>query len=182
MPLYGYVMIAVGSVLWALAFPLARSKYKGSLRLDRRARWGVALQAIGYTMLWQGSFWTRSLPPWRMGTSILLFGIACALSWTSAGSLGKQLRVDAALIANHRLIRSGPYGVVRHPIYASMLAVVAGTGLVIAPWYLLLTAIAVFLAGTEVRIRTEDALLESHFGEEFRQYRRAVKGLIPFVA
>jgi protein-S-isoprenylcysteine O-methyltransferase Ste14 len=141
----------------------------------------VALQAIGYSLLWQASFWTRSIALWRTGASVLLFATACLLSWTAAGTLGQQLRVDAALIADHRLVCSGPYRVVRHPIYASMLAVLAGTGLLIAPWYLLLIGSAVFLVGTEVRMRTEDALLESHFGQEFRQYRRAVKGLIPFV-
>jgi protein-S-isoprenylcysteine O-methyltransferase Ste14 len=63
-----------------------------------------------------------------------------------------------------------------------MLAILVGTGLLIAPWYLLLIGLAVFLIGTLVRISAEDGLLESHFGDEFRQYRRAVKGLIPFVA
>jgi len=40
---------------------------------------------------------------------------------------------------------------------------------------------AIFLAGTAIRIRTEDALLESRFGDEFRAYRRTVPRFIPFV-
>jgi len=182
MPLHAYLIIAVGTVLWALSFPFARSKNKGALTLDRRARWGVALQAIGYTALWQGHFWTRSLSPWQTYASALLFLAACALSWTAALALGTQFRVDAAVIAGHRLVRSGPYGIVRHPIYTSMLAVLLGTGILIAPWYLLLPGIGLFLIGTGIRIRVEDALLEASFGEEFQQYRRSVKGFIPFVA
>jgi len=182
MPLYVYLIVAAGTVLWALSFPVARSKHKGGLALDRRARWGVVLQAIGYTVLWQGHFWTRSLAPWRIYASVALFAIACALSWAAALALGKQFRVDAAVMAGHQLVRSGPYGLVRHPIYTSMLAVLLGTGVLIAAWYLLLAGVVLFLAGTAIRTRVEDALLEARFGEEFRQYRRSVKGLIPFLA
>ena len=182
MPLHACLIIAVGTILWALAFPIARSKHKGALTFDRRARWGVALQAIGYTVLWQGQFWNRSLAPWRICASVALFAAACALSWTATIALGKQLRVDAALIEGHRLVRSGPYGIVRHPIYTSMLAVLLGTGILIAGWYLLPAGIVLFLVGTAIRIRVEDSLLEGRFAGEFQQYRRSVKGFIPFIA
>ena len=182
MPLYAYLIVAVGTILWALAFPFARSKHKGALSLDPRARWGVALQAIGYTVLWQGHFWTRSLAPWRIYASIALFAAACALSWTAAFTLGKEFRVDAAVIAGHRLVRSGPYALVRHPIYTSMLTVLLGTGVLIAAWYLLLAGVVLFLIGTAIRMRVEDSLLEARFGDEFRQYRRSVKAFIPFIA
>jgi protein-S-isoprenylcysteine O-methyltransferase Ste14 len=182
MPLYAYLIIAAGTILWALPFPIARSKYKGALTLDRGARWGVALQAIGYTVLWQGSFWIRSPAPWQTYLSALLLVAACALSWMSAITLGKQFRVDAGIIAGHRLVRSGPYRIVRHPIYTSMLALLLGTGVLIAPWYLLLAGVLLFLVGTVIRTRVEDTLLEARFGDEFRQYRGSVKGFIPFVA
>jgi len=39
----------------------------------------------------------------------------------------------------------------------------------------------VFLAGTEIRVRTEDALLASRFPQEFEAYRRSVRAYIPFV-
>jgi len=176
-----YIILAAGTVLWCLPFPLARRKQKGLPTLDRRARWGVALEGIAYTALWQAPFWRRSLASWQTALSILLFAIACAFSWTAAFTLGRHLRVDAALAGNHALVRSGPYGIVRHPIYTSMLALLAGSGILLAPWYLLAPAIAIFLAGTAIRIRTEDALLESRFGDEFRAYRRTVPRFIPFV-
>jgi protein-S-isoprenylcysteine O-methyltransferase Ste14 len=181
MPIHTYVIVLAGTLLWAIPFPLVRSKQGGSLTKDRRARGGVALQGIGYALLWQGSFWTRTPEHWQTELSILLFAMACLLSWTSAFRLGSQLRVDAALADNHQLIRSGPYRLVRHPIYSSMLGVLVGTGVVIAPWYLMLGGLALFLIGTEIRMRTEDKLLESRFGEEFRNYKRAVSGFIPFV-
>jgi protein-S-isoprenylcysteine O-methyltransferase Ste14 len=179
--MYAYGIVVAGTILWVIPFPLVRAKQKGLLTLDRTARWGVALEGIGYTLLWQGSFWTRSPALWQTGLSILLFVMACTLSWTAAFALGRQLRVDAALAANHELIRSGPYRFVRHPIYTSMLGVLAGTGVLVAPWYLMLPGLAVFLIGTEIRMRTEDRLLEARFGDKFRNYRQTVPGLLPFV-
>ena len=178
---FHYAILAAGTVLWFFPFLLVRSRFKGALTLDRRARWGVVLEGLSYTALWQGPFWTRSPEAWQTALAIALFAIACALSWTSAFALGRQLRVDAALTDDHRLVRSGPYRLVRHPIYTSMLGVLTGTGVLIAPWYLLAPALAIFLLGTIIRVRVEESLLESRFGEEFRQYRRTVPALIPFV-
>lgn len=181
LPLYTYGIIAAGTTLWAASFPLQRSKQKGWLKLDPRARWGVALEGIGYTLLWQGKFWMRPLASWQTQLATLLFATACVLSWSAAFALGKHLRVDAVLISDHRLIRSGPYRIVRHPIYTSMLCVVVATGTLIAPWYLFVAALSLFLFGTEIRMFTEEKLLESQFGDEFRDYRRAVKGLVPLL-
>ncbi|HEX3748460.1 MAG TPA: isoprenylcysteine carboxylmethyltransferase family protein [Bryobacteraceae bacterium] len=177
-----YAIPAAGTALWCFPFLLARGRLQVSLTRDRRARWGVALEGLGYTLLWQGSFWLRSPARWQIALAAVLFAIACALSWTAAQSLGRHLRVDAALEDEHRLIRTGPYRFMRHPIYTSMLAVLLGTGIPIAPWSLLVPALALFLLGTAIRVRVEEALLESRFGDEFRRYRQSVAALIPFVA
>lgn len=47
----------------------------------------------------------------------------------------------------------------RHPIYTSMLCVLAGTGLMITPLPVLLLSTLVFIAGPEIRVRIEDKLL-----------------------
>lgn len=140
------------------------------------------MQFAAYTLLWQGHFWTRSLPPWRTLLSIALFAVAAALSWTSSHALRGQLRVDASLGAEHKLVRSGPYNLVRHPIYTSMLVVLCATAVIITPWPLFLVSLVLFVAGTEIRVRTEEKLLASHFGAEFQDYKRAVPAYIPFLA
>jgi protein-S-isoprenylcysteine O-methyltransferase Ste14 len=181
MPVYIYCLVAAGTILWASAFPVFRSGAHGALTLDRRARWGVALQCVGYSMLWQGAFWKRRPEPWRVGLSMALFAAAFLLSWAAARTLGRHLRVDAAVDSGHQLVQSGPYRVVRHPIYTSMLAVVAATGILVAPLYLFIAGLLTFLVGTEIRMRLEEALLVSRFGDQFQSYRRAVPRLIPFL-
>ena len=118
---------------------------------------------------------------WRASISILLLTLAVLLSWTSVRALGRHLRLDAALSTDHQLVRSGPYRFVRHPIYTSMLCVLLGTGSMISPGWLLLIALSVFIAGTEIRVRIEDRLLASRFGVEFQEYRRSVSAYVPFI-
>jgi len=62
-----------------------------------------------------------------------------------------------------------------------MLCVLLGTGFVITPLPLLALSLLVFMAGTEVRVRIEDGLLFSRFGERFRNYQRSVPAYIPFL-
>ena len=89
--------------------------------------------------------------------------------------------IDAALDPTHELVRSGPYLLVRHPIYTSMLCVLLGTGVLISPFYLLLLAAPLFLIGTEIRMRVEDRMLASRFGDGFREYQRDVPPLVPLL-
>lgn len=176
-----YFILAAGSILWCAPFVFARTKRRIPFQLDRRVRWGITLECVAYSLLWQGSFWERSPGWWRVALSVFLFVLACALSWTGARALGRHFRVDAAVDSTHELVRSGPYRLVRHPIYTSMLCVLLGTGLVISPLYLLLLAVLVFIIGTEIRMRVEDGLLASRFGEQFRDYRHNVPRLVPFL-
>lgn len=107
--------------------------------------------------------------------------LASLLSWTATRALGRHLRFDAALTPDHQLVRSGPYRILRHPIYTSMFCLLRGTGFIVTPIPLLLAATAIFIAGTEIRVRIEDGLLASRFGAEFREYQRSVSAYIPFV-
>ncbi len=133
MPTYAYLILVLGWVLWLTPFFRARQAEKPAKQVDRRARWGILLVAIAYTLLWQGHFWERSPQPWQVALSIVLFVLASLLSWTGARALGRQWRIDAGLSADHELVMSGPYRFVRHPIYTSLLCILLGTGFLITP-------------------------------------------------
>ena len=182
MPRYAYIILAVGWILWLMPFFIAESRgRKPAGTLDRRARWGMVIQAISYFVLWLGAFWARTPQPWQVALSVLLLLLAMSLSWTATPALGQQWRMDAGLNADHELVRAGAYRLVRHPIYASMLCVFLGTGFMIATWPCFLAAAVVFLIGTEIRVRIEDGLLASRFGEQFRAYSRSTSAYVPFL-
>jgi protein-S-isoprenylcysteine O-methyltransferase Ste14 len=106
---------------------------------------------------------------------------AVVMAWQAVAHLGKQFRLHAGLYDDHELVRTGPYGIVRHPIYCSLLGMLAANCLLLTRWPWALVALAIFIAGTEIRVRSEEKLLASRFPEEFAAYRRQVPAYLPFV-
>ena len=178
---YAYAILVAGWVLWWLPFVLIKRNRTRAQVVDRRARWGVALVGVAYAMLWQSKFWQRPLPAWQVALAAGLFLIAALLSWTGVRALGRQWRVEAGVNPDHELVTRGPYRVVRHPIYTSMLCMFLGTGCLVTAPVLLLVATLVFVVGTEIRVRIEDGLLASRFGDRFREYQQSVPAYIPFL-
>jgi protein-S-isoprenylcysteine O-methyltransferase Ste14 len=181
MPTYAYAILVAGWLLWMTPFALIKRSRDAAKQIDRRARWGVVIVAIGYSLLWQGKFWLRQPHSWQVFLAMVFFALGILLSWTSTRALGRHWRIDAGLSSDHELIRGGPYRLVRHPIYTSMLCVLLATGFVVTPLPLFLLAIVVFLIGTEIRVRIEDKLLASQFGDTFHQYQQQVPAYIPFL-
>jgi protein-S-isoprenylcysteine O-methyltransferase Ste14 len=79
----------------------------------------------------------------------------------------------------HALICTGPYRVVRHPIYTGLLLALAGTALAIGEWRGVL-AVALAALGFVLKLRIEEARMRETF-PEYDRYRRRVAALIPFV-
>jgi protein-S-isoprenylcysteine O-methyltransferase Ste14 len=181
-PVYAYVVVIAGVCLWLLPFVLTGWNKSAPQSVDRRSRWGLVLEVIGYSLMLLSRFWAMSPELWRVMASVSFLVLAVLLSWTATRALGRRhLRFDAAIGTEHDLVRHGPYHLVRHPIYTSMLCVLWGIGFMAAPPLLFAVATAVFLAGTEIRVRIEDGLLEARFGEQFREYRRSTRAYLPLV-
>ena len=180
MPAYTYAILIAGIAAWFTPFVFAHRKTTAASTVDKRSRWGMLLQFAAFTLLWQGHFWTRHVSLWHLVVCLTSFALAILISWSSSQALGQHLRVDAALGAEHQLIRSGPYALVRNPIYTSMLLVMCAIAVVITPWQLFVASLILFVIGTEIRVRTEEHLLAERFGEGFQAYRKSVPAYIPF--
>jgi protein-S-isoprenylcysteine O-methyltransferase Ste14 len=115
----------------------------------------------------------------RRWAGVLLAWASAALAIAAIRVLGRHWSLQARLLPGHRLVREGPYAHVRHPIYAAMLGLLVGTGLNVTPWLVLAAATALYLAGTWLRLGTEDALLRQQFGDEFVRYAAEVHALWP---
>ncbi|MGA7850857.1 MAG: isoprenylcysteine carboxylmethyltransferase family protein [Terriglobales bacterium] len=121
-------------------------------------------------------------PVVEWGLAALTVAIAVASTWlvnAAARRLGKQWALAARLVEDHTLIQDGPYRFVRNPIYAGMFGMLVATGLAMTQWTPLLVASVLFIAGTYIRIRSEERLLREAFGAEFEEYARNVPALIP---
>lgn len=124
---------------------------------------------------------TEPIAWWRVVAALSLQPVALVLAWGAVRHLGRQFRINAGLYDDHELVETGPYAFVRHPIYASLFAMLLSCLLLLTPLIWAAVAVVLFLVGTEIRVRTEDGLLASRFGERFDDYRRGVPAYIPLI-
>lgn len=93
-------------------------------------------------------------------------------------SLGRNWSGRVVLKYGQELVSTGPYGLVRHPIYTGLLVALTGTALYDGRWRAVLGLI-LFAIGFWLKARSEERLLDGEFGEEYRSYRARTPMLIP---
>jgi protein-S-isoprenylcysteine O-methyltransferase Ste14 len=188
------VSFAVILALWfgfAGVFLLRKSPQSGPNKVGVPKSWlGLILQGLGFGIVWS----IRRSPAFspligeqyalNVVLQILGAGIAAVSVWLAMSAvreLGKQWSLQARLLEGHKLVTTGVYQIIRHPIYTAMMGMLISTGIVFSHWIALIAAIVVFLIGTGIRTSIEERLLSDGFGEEFREWKARVPGLIPFM-
>ncbi len=153
---------------------------------------GIGIQGVAFTFSWMGPWWAL-MPARRQRPDVSwpIVGIAVALGLAGAvlviaavHTLGRQWSLTARVLEGHRLITTGPYRIVRNPIYTGMWALQLATALAFSTgwlgWPLLPISAAIYYLGTLLRVRREERLLRAEFGPAFDDYARCVPALIPF--
>jgi protein-S-isoprenylcysteine O-methyltransferase Ste14 len=174
--------------IWAVCWLVASRDVK-------RARWreGAGTRALHgvplflCAVLLAGPRW---LPPALMqrivpagitvptfGALLVAAGLGIAL-W-ARWHLGRNWSGWVTVKEDHALIRSGPYRVVRHPIYSGLLLAFLGTALAIGEWRGVV-AVGLALFGFVLKIRVEETRMRETF-PEYEDYRRRSAALIPLL-
>jgi protein-S-isoprenylcysteine O-methyltransferase Ste14 len=113
-----------------------------------------------------------------LGLGLTLVGLAFAV-WARF-SIGRNWSGLIELKKEHQLIRSGPYAIVRHPIYSGFMLATLGTAIAFGEWSALL-AFGLIVVAWGYKATLEERALTEKFGTEYEDYRRRVKRLVPFV-
>jgi protein-S-isoprenylcysteine O-methyltransferase Ste14 len=100
------------------------------------------------------------------------------MNWTISVA-GKYLRPSIdGVCEEHKLIQTGPLGIVRHPYYVSYLLIAVGLSLLLLTWCALIPALCVAI-GIYSIAKSEEKMLISRFGEEYIKYQRKVGMFFP---
>ncbi len=113
-----------------------------------------------------------------VGSILTVIGVIGAL-W-SRTVLGRNWSGYATYKEGHELVTSGPYRIVRHPMYLSIILMLIGT-IVYYGSLLILVALVGFTIMFVRRIHKEDAYMQQLFGKRFERYAQSTRALIPWV-
>lgn len=187
-PLYRHLILWVWAA-WALYWVVSAFGNKAARRrepLGSRIAYALPLVLGAALLAWRGAPWASMLSLRLWPRSILLYWVGLAVLVAGLGfsvwarvHLGRNWSGAVTVKEDHELIRSGPYGYVRHPIYTGILTGVIGTvicsGTVRAALALLIIAVALIR-----KLRTEEALMRETFPGQYEQYCEEVPPLVPF--
>ena len=183
-------VVIVSWVIFSIGFLTLKRKVTHKAKdQDRRAIIGFLLEVIGYALVFgiRREIFSDIIQLSLFFAVLFAFvnaGLACLSLWMTLAAvktLGKQWDMRARIIEGHELIVSGPYRIVRHPIYSGMFGLLIITGFSISQWWALLIAIVLYFIGTIFRTTVEEGLLIEHFGEKYVEYKKAVPAIIPFI-
>jgi len=114
-----------------------------------------------------------------LGEFFILIGII--VRYIIIRSLGKYFTVDVTIRQDHKIKKEGFYKYLRHPSYAFSLLTSLGLGLYLNNWPSLIFAFVPPFLAFAYRIKVEEQALVEQFGDEYIEYRKSTKKLIPFI-
>lgn len=112
------------------------------------------------------------------GALLALTGAAFA-AWAKS-HLGRLFSPQLGVQEQHRLVTTGPYAVVRHPIYLGIVDFIIGTALYLNDVALFVVGL-LFVIYFGAQIRVEERLFERHFGTAWREYRARIPAFFPYI-
>jgi protein-S-isoprenylcysteine O-methyltransferase Ste14 len=117
---------------------------------------------------------------WAGALSVVLTAAGIAFAIWARFTLGRNWSGNVTVKEGHELLRRGPYALARHPIYSGALLAILGTSLAVGTVRAVLLVVPLVFV-LRFKMRNEEELMAGEFGEEYAEYRRRVKGLVPFV-
>lgn len=112
-------------------------------------------------------------------TGLALFAVSLRLFRKTHKALGAMWSHSLDLRENHRLVTSGIYERLRHPMYSAFWLWAAAQPFLLSNWLAGFSAIAGFGTLYFLRVGQEEAMMEARFGEEYRAYARRTARIIP---
>lgn len=170
-------------VYWAIGAFRTRPTAK---RESFAARYGILLvEVFGFVLLFDQDInagvldhraMRRTFPWFVLGVFLIWIGIALAL-W-ARWHLGQYWSGRITIKEDHKLIRTGPYARLRHPIYTGLDLAAIGSALVFDQWRSVV-AVCVIVTGFAIKARREERMLSAQFGDAFAEHRRKTGFLLP---
>jgi protein-S-isoprenylcysteine O-methyltransferase Ste14 len=181
-------LLALIWLAWVVSW-VAASFWSGRTKTHVRTRnsWvyrlPILLGAILLSPWAAGALGKLLYNPGNVGTYILAAVVLSGISftWWARIHLGRFWSNAITRKEDHNIVDSGPYGLVRHPIYTGLILAILATGAAVATAASLLGALLISF-GQWQKARMEERFLSAELGPEaYESYRRRVPMIVPFL-
>ncbi len=190
--LIGQIIWGLGLVTWVAirVVPNRRSR-KRKIATTARSPVETAAMAISFTglgiipLVWIFTGWPSALEHETGAGQVIvgaaLFGGALILFRVTHKALGAMWSVSLDLREDHRLVTTGIYEKLRHPMYTAFWLWAVSQPFLLANWLPAFSGIVGFGTLFFLRLGREERMMEDEFGEEYRDYRARTKRVIPYI-
>jgi protein-S-isoprenylcysteine O-methyltransferase Ste14 len=138
--------------------------------------WVIAAQLLHLPS--QSQLW-HTTPALGVVTDCIVVAGAAFTVWARM-TLGRNWSAEVTFKQDHELIESGPYAMVRHPIYTGIIVMALGTAINYGRsiGFALLCSLCI---GLWWKARQEEQIMSSHFPAAYAEYKTHVRAIIPFL-
>ncbi len=176
------LVFAVGwAAFWLYWIVAAFSMKRGRVPWSRELRIRGVIVVVVIVLVRSGAFRGHGLDtdPWRAGFGLVLFAVGLGFAIWARMHIGRNWGTPMTQKDEPELVTSGPYHLVRHPIYSGILVAGVGTAVGLSWWWLT----AVVLAGVYFlySATVEERFMIEQFPDAYPVYRRSTRMLVPFV-
>lgn len=176
------LVFAVGwAAFWLYWLVAAVSMKRGRVPWSRELRIRAVIAVFVILLVHAGAFKGHGLntDPTRAGPGLVLFAVGLGFAIWARVNIGRNWGTPMTQKNEPELVTSGPYRLVRHPIYSGILIAGAGTAVALS-WVWL---IAVGLAGMYFlySATVEERYLTEQFHDAYPAYKRSTKMLVPYL-
>lgn len=119
------------------------------------------------------------LPAWAGWAGVVVYAGALWLLWRSHADLGENFSPITEIREGHRLVTSGVYSRIRHPIYAAHLLWGLAQPFLLWNWIAGFSMIATMIPLYLARVGPEEQMMIDRFGDEYRKYMKSTGRLVP---
>jgi protein-S-isoprenylcysteine O-methyltransferase Ste14 len=175
-------VFAVGwGAFWLYWLVAAISTKRGRVPWSRELRIRAVILVIVIVLIRFGVLRGRGLntDPWRAALGLVLFALGLGFAVWARVHIGRNWGTPMTQKNEPELVTSGPYHLVRHPIYSGVLIASAGTAVALSWLWLIVVALAgvYFLYSATV----EERYLTEQFPDAYPVYKRSTKMLVPYI-
>jgi|SRR6185503_12072776 len=175
-------------IVWLISWFAAAAWSERTVR-----RPAVRREVIYRVLTLSGAMFLFGFNPDAEGADTPLWALPSVIAWVLAGlvicgfvftwwariHLGQLWSSSVTRKEHHHVVDTGPYAIVRHPIYTGLLLAILATVL-LRGTILTLTGSALIAAGIYIKARVEEEFLRQQLGEPYAVYARHVPMLVPF--